>query len=196
MLNNCLIKILLFLFIIKRLKTVKDSFLDIFFDCTHCRVRFFYWQLFKIYDFFKNLLIKICLVTFTEEILNGKLNFLCSELIFSQWLWDEWLFISAFFFENSFCVCKLIGKLGSTFLVWIFPYCIDSSEIKISNGSSSQFLIFENLNSSIFFTDWQTDRQTGRQTAFFSHDFLFKSFFYFTKRKKILKAWVLLVSQL
>ena len=163
MLNNCLIKILLFLFIIKRLKTVKDSFLDIFFDCTHCRVRFFYWQLFKIYDFFKNLLIKICLVTFTEEILNGKLNFLCSELIFSQWLWDDWLFISAFFFWKQFLRVQTDWKtreylfgMNLSLLYWF----IWNKDFKWFIESISNIWKLKQFN----FFHWLTDRQTDRQT--------------------------------
>ena len=85
---------------------------------------------------------------------------------------------------------------GSAFLVWIFPPLIDSSKTKISNVSSSQIQLFSNVSSSTFFTHRQTDRQTDRQTAFFSHDYSWRFFFSWREKKKNLKAWVLLVSQL
>ena len=134
------------------------------------------------------MLIKICLVTFNEEILNGKRHFLCSELIFSQWLWDEWLFISAFFWKQFLRVqidwktSECLFGMNLSLLYWF----IWNKNFKWFIKSISNILKRKQINFFHWLTDWQTqtDRQTDRQTAFFSHDFLFKFFFLYHGEKK------------
>ena len=81
------------------------------------------------------------------------------------------------------------ARWESCFLVWIFRCFIDSSEINISKGSSSQIQIIWNVSKSTFLTHRQTDRQTDRLPfslmAFRGHSFsFFIYFFFFSWRKK------------
>ena len=86
------------------------------------------------------------------------------------------LYFGFFFFSQQFWHAQakktsVNMSQGSPFLVWIFPSFINSSEIKISNGSSSQIQIYSKVNNSTFLTHRQIDRLPFSLMTFRGHSF-------------------------